>query len=252
MMYLVGASYSRPGSFTTIRRARHDHCYTLGSQEVPFGLGAFRRIAEHVGKIDSACELFGGRGWQSSIIQDICRPRKHVVYTERPSMASVRRSLPDIKVKPGDNIWRDSYLFGARDYEWVHADFNQYTHLREQKNRTNRYYRSLQGMVRTSSRYLSLTDSTCFGLARFKHVREGYGRRNGMNPDDWSDYFRVTAEYYKEHFGFGMVAVVTWLRVAAMVLLERDAPIQYELIENRDKTLVKFIGPEPPPERSKK
>lgn len=242
--YLVNASYTRPYRAHNIRRARHDHCFALGSDEPPAALAALRHMAvQHIGPVTSVVELFAGRGFQSGIIQDACHPTKHVAYTNRTSLPSIKRSFPNIvRAKKGDDIYRIAYRFGARDFDWVHADFNHYTFMNEQKSKRSRYRLALEGMFRTSSRFVSITDATAYGIARFGPPRRAYAKRYGMDPDNWEDYYRVTANYYKEQFDFGVVAVVSWFRVAAYVLLERAAPINYKHIEITEKIPIKILG----------
>lgn len=218
------------------------HAHYCLRHEIHCELAAFNRICNRIAAEDpairSVIELFGGSGWHSQSIQRFIKPVKHVAVDIEPDcVKSIQMSLPSVEALLGD-AYQVAGELKADQYDWVHADFNQFTWKRRKQSS---YARALEGIFRGAKKWATVTDSAVYGLARFAKNRQSYAESIGMNPDDWQDYFRATAKLYAERYGYGVRHVVVWHRMSSMLLLKAGAEPEFSVEEVKDKIPVKII-----------
>lgn len=220
--------------------APHSH-YCIKRSEIHVEMAAFKKVAQHIeckGRVDSVIEMFGGSGWHSAVIQDVIKPSRHLAVDISPDcVKSIQMSLPQVEALMGDSY----AVIGQQEhnsFDWVHADFNQFTWKRSSERR---YAKALDGIFRVAKRWATITDSAVFGLCRFEKNRQSYANSIGMDPRDWHDYYHRLADIYESNWGFGVRGVYIWQRMSAMVLLEEGAGKQVSVVEVKDKVPVKVI-----------
>ncbi len=197
--------------------------YCIGRVDVHRDLAAFRGLCKTIrkrGGVDRVMELFGGSGWHAASIQELLSPDVHFALDISKDCI---RSMEESDLQGVNIVRADSYKFAAttlrkHKFDWVHADFNQFT-----LNRANesKYKETLIGAFKSAERFVTITDSAIFGIVRFEKNRRSYAQSYGMDPDDWLDYYRVVSEHYRKHFDFGIVRVIHWSGMASMYLLEK-------------------------------
>jgi len=217
-------------------KSPHVH-YCLERSDQRVELAAFKRVAKRIGPVGSVIDLFGGSGWHSSVIQAVNEPAKHLVLDyDADCVKSIKRSLPDIPC-----VRVDSYKAVERletdSWDWVHADFNEFTHKR---NEQGQYGAALEHIFRASRQYATVTDSAIFGIARFKKNRQSYHDSIGMDPECWQDYYRAMSKWYNKHFGFAITYVIAWHRMAAMCVLEKGAKVKSKIKVHEEKEKAPF------------
>jgi len=183
--------------------------------------------AMDAGRVRSVCELFGGSGWQTLQIQRTLKPRAHVVLDSSPDcIASIKASLPQVTAKVRDSFALARAGFGGLEFDYIAADFNQYTYHRDLTD--PKYKGVMDGIFKAAKTYVTLADSSWYGVLRFRRNRESYAESIGMDPDVPVDYFRALNKQFKKRAGFGIVRVARW-GTSSEVLLQRGYKGEYEV-----------------------
>ena len=233
--------------------------YCLKRADVHKDLAAFRRIAEDIaelGKVGvhgraarrrarTVLEMFGGSGWHSAVIADVVKPKKHrILENSLECLDSLRRSLPEADIVHADSFEAARGRFGKSSYDWIHADFNQFTLKRALDDPA--YKGVLSGIFTQAELYVTITDSAVFGVKRFAGNREAYAKLLRVDIKDELDYFKAAAAYYSKLYDFGMQRVITWDGMASMYLLRRGYNPSSALVVERQKKAadVRIIGNE--------
>jgi hypothetical protein len=203
-------------------------------------VSACKHLVSVMKPVRSVVELFGGSGWQTLQIQRALSPKVHIVLdNSQDCIDSIRASLPQVKAMVRDSFALARAGFGGLEFDYVAADFNQYTYNRDL---TDPHYRGvMDGIFKAAKRYVTLADSAWYGVMRFQKNRESYAASIGMDPDDPYDYFRATSRQFQKRAGFGIARVVYW-GTSSEVLLERGRtgkfkiqkatkPVQFKILE---------------------
>jgi hypothetical protein len=221
--------------------APHAH-YCLNRADVLADASAFKEMCKHLQKseVNTVLELFGGCGWHSAIIQKTFNPKIHLTCDiSADCVESIQRSLPGVRALECDSYFLLKRYRDMLRWDWVHSDFNQYTHKRGE---VEPYRSAIYNIFSCSKKYVTITDSAVFGLVRFPKNRASYSSAIGMDVNDWRDYYRAVAEIIFSRYGFGLRHVIVWHRMASMMLFERGAQINYELMEQKTKLSLVIKG----------
>lgn len=218
------------------------HSYCLNRKDVRLDLAAFKSIAEKLTphKPRRVLELFGGSGWHSSVIANVVGPEYHeALDLSSDCVETIKRSVPTVEAFVFNSYAYASAL-DADSFDWIHADFNQYTLHRALTSET--YGGALRGIFRGASRFVTITDSAYYGILRFENNRRGYARALGMDSADWRDYYRAASEHYNKKYGFAISEVVTWSGMASMYLLERGGQGEFQIRNASKPVAMETIG----------
>ncbi len=192
--------------------------YALDRPEIARELAAFRGLISGR-KAESVMEMFGGSGWHSAAIQDILAPRVHQVMDIAPScVESIRLSFPEpgFSVSQGDSYAFARDGFGGKDFDLIHADFNQYTPMRGVQDKL---YKGVLKQIFDHSIWSIVTDSAVYGVARFDRNRDAYAKFFSKKIDNVSDYYHAASDWYAEHYGRVIKQVVIWSNMSSMYIL---------------------------------
>jgi hypothetical protein len=212
--------------------------YCMERADVHAGCQAMFRVSKYIGEVDNVVELFGGCGWHSISIQKICKPNNHIILDcDANCVASIRKSFPKLSCFKVDSFKAVKKL---NDWDWVHCDFNNFT---INKCMNNEYGDILEHVFDASNRYVTITDSAIFGIVRFEKNRLSYANSIGMDPGDWRDYYRAASEWYFDYFGYSIVYVISFHRMAAYYILAKgSSPFNgADLVEESGKAKVELI-----------
>lgn len=199
--------------------------YALERPEIARELGAFRELIKGR-KAETVMEMFGGSGWHSAAIQDLLTPHRHHIMDIAPScVESIKLSFPPggemggerrLSVEQGDSYAHAREGFGGKDYDLIHADFNQFTPMRAVKEKL---YKGVLDSIFKHSAWSIVTDSAVYGVSRFDRNREAYAKFFGKNIHNVSDYFHAANEWYEQNFGRVIKRVVVWSNMASAYIL---------------------------------
>lgn len=174
--------------------APHSH-YAVDRTDIHKELSAFKKVCRLISPnaCESVLELFGGSGWHSLLIQRYVTPGQHcVVDIDADCVESIQLSVPSAIVHRTNSIhllmnqWNDSW-------DWVHADFNQFTMgiLRSDRKMKT----MVANIFRTAKDVVTITDSTPYGL---------------LNESHKNDWYKAFAEHVRLAFGWEHVTTVDW------------------------------------------
>ncbi len=202
--------------------------YALDRPEIARELAAFRALIAlpPLKGVSTVMEMFGGSGWHSAAIQDILAPHRHEIMDIAPScVESIKLSFPPggevgserrLSVTQGDSYAFARDGFGGKDFDLIHADFNQYTPMRGVKEKL---YKGVLNQIFEHSTWSIVTDSAVYGVSRFERNREAYGRFFDTKIDNVEDYFHSANNWYARNFGRVIKHVVVWSNMASAYLL---------------------------------
>lgn len=210
-------------------------------------MAAIGLLAERVGPVHSVLEPFGGVGWHSRYIRKICKPTNH--FAIDLSIGCVESMIASPALKGITATCADAWHLGFKEptFDWVHVDCQEFTLMKFLKNTSyvskGHGWRDLiDSLVPATKRYISITDSTIFGISRFQQNRDAYAERCGMDPDNWEDYWRVFSEVMSKRYDMSLVYVVWWSKMAASCLFEIDRPPgEIEVVHSTVKADIKIL-----------
>lgn len=207
--------------------AYSDYCLERGDARSE--LDAFMTVCQLIqdaGGVNRVVELFGGVGWHSLAIQQVCDPEEHDAYDHSEDcVKSIAVSLPEVRVSQADSYAVD---LPSKEADWIHADFNNLTLMKLLAAEKNKQF--VQRIFNGASEWVTLTDSAIFGIKRFQRNLTAYGELLGAELEAWQDYYREIAHLFAEVYGFGLVDVVIWGGfMASMMTFRRAGPIDYEI-----------------------
>lgn len=201
-------------------------------------LAAFRRMAKTI-EASSVIELFGGSGWHAASIQELVKPDTHVALDwSDDCVASMKASLPEISVFKADSFKYAREKLSGKAFEWVHADFNQFTLMRHM---FDKYYSGvLDGIFACSTRTITITDSAVYGLTRFERNLEPYKRVFGKAPRDWKDYYQLASKLYFKQYGWSIRRAISW-GTSSIYNLTREPVSAVSVVEQKKLAQVEVI-----------
>lgn len=235
LMSLVDSSEGR----ATPRQDAAHTAYAIQRADQRRELGAFRRLISGL-TAGSVLELFGGSGWHSAAIQELVKPETHVVFDlSRDCVASVQMSLPEVSAHRVDSFAYARDKLASRPFDWVHADFNQFTLLRHLDGK--QYTGVLDGIFASAQKLATITDSAVYGIARFQRNRNAYRRAFGVVVEDLPHYFSLASRFYYDHWGYSIRRVITWDAMACTYVLAPGEPVDVTIIRQTKKAHVEYI-----------
>jgi hypothetical protein len=215
--------------------------YALQRVEQARELGAFRELIKDLKGVKSVCELFGGSGWHSAAIQDLIKPKRHVVKDIAPTcVESIQRSLPGVEVERRDSYQYAREGFDKERFDLVHADFNQYTPLRGVHDKL--YKDVIPAIFKAAKKYAIITDSAIFGVARFEKNRTAYTKFFGQPVVDVETYYMAVSDYHRTKHGRVITRVLIWDSLASMYLMEQDdKPRDFTITYQKTSPVIELI-----------
>lgn len=206
----------------------HSH-YAASHADIRHVLSAAHDIFTMVGQVDSVIELFGGSGWESSLIQRINKPKIHEAWDiSQDCVDSIAMSLPNVTAKV-----MDSYTAEVPSADFVVCDFNQLTWSRYK--REAKYKGCVDRAAAAAKKWLTLTDSGMYGISRFAQNRAAYGIKS---KGDVAEYYLLWRDKLAAD-GLTLRGVWTWHSSAAIMLFERDSKApKWKPVLNRTKATV--------------
>lgn len=204
---------------------------------------AAEQPCEHImrtSRPESMLEIFGGSGWRSIVIQRMCSLKRHITWDISPWCAlSIKATVPEVTSQI-----RDSYERPMPEVDWIDFDHNDWTFNKMIKSsREKRLFNRAFSAART---WVTMTDSTLYGVLRFEKNRACYGRIFGREVSDWKVYYNELDRIVWEVYGFALerIVVVKGRKCAILVFRRNGERAAVEGITYSTKKLIVEVNGE--------